>query len=62
VRYEHYDSLETRDPEDRERDFFRALPDLIALALRAPGWTAQLAGIDPHAVTASGACQAAGAA
>ena len=51
MRYEHYDSLETRDPEDRERDFFLALPDLIALALRAPGWTAQLAGIDPHAVT-----------
>jgi phenylacetate-CoA ligase len=51
VRYEHYDSLETRDLEDRERDFLRALPDLIALALRAPGWAAQLAGIDPHAVT-----------
>ena len=51
MRYEHYDSLETRDPEDRERDFFRALPDLIALALRAPGWAAQLAGIDPHAMT-----------
>ena len=32
MRYEHYDSLETRDPEDRERALFDRLPDLIALA------------------------------
>src|SRR4029077_7506548 len=51
MRYEHYDSLETRDPEDRERALFDSLPDLIALALRVPGWAAQLAGIDPRAVT-----------
>ena len=51
MRYEHYDSLETRDPDDREREFSSQLPDLIAVALRAPGWAAQLAGIDPHAVT-----------
>jgi phenylacetate-CoA ligase len=50
MRYEHYDSLETRDPDDREREFSSRLPDLIAVALRAPGWAAQLAGIDPHAV------------
>jgi phenylacetate-CoA ligase len=49
--YEHYDSLETRDPQDRERALFDRLPDLIALALRAPGWATQLAGIDPHVVT-----------
>ncbi|MFL6823084.1 MAG: phenylacetate--CoA ligase family protein [Xanthobacteraceae bacterium] len=55
MRYEHYDSLETRDPEDRERDFSNRLPDLIAIALRAPGWAAQLAGIDPHAVTSRAA-------
>ena len=35
MRYEHYDSLETRDPEERERDLFDRLPDLIALAMRA---------------------------
>jgi phenylacetate-coenzyme A ligase PaaK-like adenylate-forming protein len=46
MRYEHYDSLETRDPDDREREFSSRLPDLIAVALRAPGWAAQLAGID----------------
>jgi phenylacetate-CoA ligase len=51
MRYEHYDSLETRDPDDREREFSSRLPDLIAVALRAPGWATQLAGIDPHAVT-----------
>ena len=46
MRYEHYDSLETRDPDDREREFSSRLPDLIAVALRAPGWAAQLAGTD----------------
>ena len=50
MRYEHYDSLETRDPEDRERALFDRLPDLIALALRAPGWATQLTGIDPRVV------------
>ena len=46
----HYDTLETRDPEERERDFFVRLPNFIALALNAPGWAAQLAGVDPTAV------------
>jgi phenylacetate-CoA ligase len=48
--HEHYDLLETRDPAEREREFFGRLPDLIALALRAPGWAAHLVGIDPDAV------------
>ena len=48
---EHFDQLETRDPDTRERDFFGRLPDFIALALSAPGWAAQLAGIDPNTVT-----------
>jgi phenylacetate-coenzyme A ligase PaaK-like adenylate-forming protein len=47
---DHYDELETRDPEERERDLFARLPALIAHALRAPGWAAQLAGVDPAAV------------
>jgi phenylacetate-CoA ligase len=51
----HYDSLETRDPDDRERDFFSRLPNLIALALSAPGWATQLAGVDPNAVTSRAA-------
>ena len=35
---EHYDALETRDPEVRERDLCGQLPNIIALALSAPGW------------------------
>ena len=26
MRYEHYDSLETRDPDDREREFSASCP------------------------------------
>jgi phenylacetate-CoA ligase len=47
----HYDSLETRDPAVRERETFAQLPDLITCALTAPGWAAQLSGIDPKAIT-----------
>jgi phenylacetate-CoA ligase len=46
-----YDDLETRAPEQREREQFAALPKLIAQAMRAPGWAAQLAGVEPDAVT-----------
>ena len=49
--HDHYDKLETRDAQERERDIFGRLPDLIALALSAPGWARQLAGVDPNAVT-----------
>src|SRR6266508_5516270 len=57
MRYEHYDKLETRDPEDRDRDFFGRLPNLIALALSGSGWARQLAGIDPNAVTSRAALE-----
>src|ERR1700681_4191629 len=40
--HDHYDNLETRDPDDRERDIFVRLPDFIALALNAPGWAKRL--------------------
>ncbi len=52
---DHYDKLETRDPAERERDLCGQLPDLIALALSAPGWAEQLAGVDPNAVTSRAA-------
>ena len=52
---EHYDTLETRDPDDRERDFFVRLPDFIALALSAPGWARRLAGVDPFQVSSRAA-------
>jgi phenylacetate-CoA ligase len=52
---EHYDKLETRKPEARERDLCGELPNLIAIALSAPGWAKQLAGVDPNAVTSRAA-------
>ena len=47
----HYDSLETRDPSQRESETFAKLPGLIARAITAPGWAKQLAGVDPKSVT-----------
>jgi phenylacetate-CoA ligase len=55
MRKDHYDTLETRDAEERERDFFVRLPNFIALALNAPGWAAHLAGVDPKAVNSRAA-------
>ncbi|MDB5822928.1 MAG: phenylacetate--CoA ligase family protein [Herminiimonas sp.] len=37
---------ESRDPEERERDLMRALPDLIAHAKTAPGWSRILCDVD----------------
>jgi phenylacetate-CoA ligase len=49
---ELYDSLETRDPEERERSRLAALPGQIAHAKRsAPGWARILANVDPASVT-----------
>jgi phenylacetate-coenzyme A ligase PaaK-like adenylate-forming protein len=52
---DHYDQLETRDPEERERDLLRRLPDLIARAVSAPGWATQFSGVEPNAVTSRAA-------
>ncbi len=46
----HYDALETRDPIARERDLLAALPQIVARAMTAPGWTKHLAGVDPKLV------------
>ncbi|GMG83078.1 AMP-binding protein [Paralimibaculum aggregatum] len=49
---EHYDELETRAPEARERAQFESLRKLLVEAMAdAPGWAAQLAGTDPASVT-----------
>lgn len=49
---EHYDALEIRDPEERERALMAALPGQITHAKRsAPGWARILAGVDPAAIT-----------
>jgi len=47
---DHFDALETRDPEERERDLARRLPQLLAAALRAPGWRGQLGALDPTSI------------
>ncbi|MGE3918875.1 MAG: phenylacetate--CoA ligase family protein [Hyphomicrobiaceae bacterium] len=47
---DHYDFLETRDPERREQETVANLPELIAHALSASGWARQLSGIDPKEV------------
>ena len=49
---DHFDSLETRDPEQRERDQFARLPRQIAHAMtRAPAFARLFAGVDATAVT-----------
>jgi len=50
-----FDSLETRDPAERERDLIRRLPELIARASGAPGWAEQLGCVDPKSITSRAA-------
>jgi phenylacetate-CoA ligase len=53
---EHYDALETRDPEQREREQLRELPRQIAHAkAKAPAFARILAAVDPAAVTSRAA-------
>jgi phenylacetate-CoA ligase len=40
-----FDSLETRDPQQRERDLMARLPHLVARAQTAPGWARILHGV-----------------
>jgi phenylacetate-CoA ligase len=51
----HYDALETRESAARSKDQFGALPDLLARAMTAPGWAAQLKGVDAKSVTSRAA-------
>src|SRR4029079_7680960 len=55
VMSDHCDNLETRDPAVRERELFARLPELVARAIRAPGWARQLTGVDPRTVTSRAA-------
>jgi phenylacetate-CoA ligase len=50
-----YDELETRPPEQREREQFAELPQIVARAMTAPGWAEQLSGVEPHEVTSRAA-------
>jgi phenylacetate-CoA ligase len=47
----HYDALEIRDPEQREREQFARLVEILARAMTAPGWARRLDGIGPTSVT-----------
>ena len=48
---DHCDELESLDPAERERRHFLELPKQIARAMKAPGWAAHLAGVDPRSIT-----------
>ncbi len=52
---DHYDSLETRDPAQRDKDQFDTLAQTLVRALAAPGWAKHLAGVDPKSVTSRAA-------
>jgi phenylacetate-CoA ligase len=48
---EFYDDRECRPPEERERDLFGRLPEILRRAVKAPAYAEHLAGIDPGAIT-----------
>ena len=52
---DHYDTLETRDPQARERDLLARLPGILARARTAPGWARQLGNLDPDTVVSRAA-------
>src|SRR6267142_897760 len=52
---EHYDTLETRDPAEREADLFSRLPDVLRKAMAAPAYADRLKGIDAAAITSRAA-------
>src|SRR5512147_2767725 len=57
--HDHFDTLETRDPDVRERAHLARLPRQIALAkARAPAFARILADVDPAAVTSRAALAA----
>ena len=58
MQIDHYDTLETRDPSEREREIFARLPDQIARAVTAPGWAKHLNGLDPKSFTSRAALAA----
>jgi phenylacetate-CoA ligase len=55
---ETLDALETRDPEQRERDLMARLPQLIARAQQASGWARILDGVDAAGVNSRAALAA----
>ena len=50
-----YDTLETRDPAEREVELFSHLPDVLRKALAAPSYVERLKGVDPARITSRSA-------
>src|ERR1700751_209508 len=50
-----YDTLETRDPAEREVELFPPFPDLLRKALAAPAYVERLKGVDPARITSRSA-------
>jgi phenylacetate-CoA ligase len=48
---DHYDGLETRQPDQREADLFSRLPDVLRRAMDAPAYAERLKQVDPATVT-----------
>jgi phenylacetate-CoA ligase len=44
---DHYDTLETREPREREADLFSRLPGVLRKAMAAPAYAERLRGTDP---------------
>ena len=51
----YFDSLETRDPQHREKQLMLRLPGLLARARTTPGWKQRLAGFEPSDITSRAA-------
>jgi phenylacetate-CoA ligase len=51
MRTEHYDTLETRDPQARETAQLAALPAQLRAALSTAAFAERLAGVDPAGIT-----------
>ncbi len=52
---EHYDTLETRKPAERETELFSRLPGVLRKAMAAPAYAERLRGIDPAEITSRAA-------
>jgi len=48
---DHYDALETRDPQEREAELFSQLPDLLHKVMAAPSYAERLKDIDLAGIT-----------